>query len=91
MLEILLNEKGTYYFDKDSNLQIDKPEYIDAFNIVKRIEIADIGFNDKGNFKSFIDDTNVVCIPYNSELANYLMKERKKEKWKMGNNEVTFF
>ncbi|ENK1244037.1 carbohydrate ABC transporter substrate-binding protein [Clostridium botulinum] len=85
MLEVLLNEKGIYYFDKDSNLQIDQPNYIDAFNILKRIELANIDFNNKGDFKSFVNNTNAVCIPYNSELANYLVKERKKEsgKWEI--------
>lgn len=42
MLEVLLNEKGIYYFDKDSKLQIDQPGYIDAFNILKRIESSNI-------------------------------------------------
>ncbi len=85
MLEVLLNEKGIYYFDKDSKLQIDQPNYIDAFNILKRIESANIDFDNKGDLKSFVNNNNVVCIPYNSELSNYLISERKKEsgKWEI--------
>ncbi|EJO5346183.1 carbohydrate ABC transporter substrate-binding protein [Clostridium botulinum] len=85
MLEILLREKGIYYFDKDNNLQIDQPDYIDAFNILKRLESDKISFDNKGNFKSFINNSNIVCIPYNSKLANYLINERKKEsgKWEI--------
>ncbi|HGG0418191.1 carbohydrate ABC transporter substrate-binding protein [Clostridium botulinum] len=85
MLEVLLNEKGIYYFDKNSKLQIDQPNYIDTFNILKRIESANIDFDNKGDFKSFVNNNNVVCIPYNSELSNYLISERKKEsgKWEI--------
>ncbi|WP_251861600.1 ABC transporter substrate-binding protein [Clostridium sp. Marseille-Q2269] len=83
MLEILLNEKGSYYFDKDSKLQIDEPDYIDAFNILKRMETANITLNDKGDFKQFANNNNIVSAPYNSQLANYLISQRKKEtgKW----------
>ncbi|APH18819.1 ABC transporter substrate-binding protein [Clostridium botulinum] len=85
MLEVLLNEKGIYYFDKDSKLQIDQPGYIDAFNILKRIESSNIDFDNKGDFKLFVNNSNVVCIPYNSELANHLISGRKQEngKWEI--------
>ncbi|NEZ47387.1 carbohydrate ABC transporter substrate-binding protein [Clostridium niameyense] len=83
MLKILLNQLGTYYFNYDNDVTIDKEDSNKAINLLKSIRNFNIVINNKGDYRNVINNENIATIPSNCEFAHYLINKypNNSKKW----------